>query len=221
MRLIGRSASRPSIRDIGSGRPGLPRVTATFVRAIPPTRLRSRSRSFSQNEPFGEGEVRWTAGERNRKMSAGTVSRAREKRARGHACVRAYVYGPPRVTWMWVRRREQRTTYRPRHGERVKCPLCRADNSRFPYPPRPTPPRPYRLLSPSPLAALPRALITIAGKRTDGRTAARDRTHVRFRVSGTPIAGGERPREREREIGTWKPGTRSGEITAALESCKR
>lgn len=86
--LIGHSASRSSIRDIGNGRPRLQRVTATFVRAIPPTR-RSLSRSPARRE-----------GERNRKMFAGTVSRARE------ACPRSRVRTRLRVEQMWVQHRQ-------------------------------------------------------------------------------------------------------------------
>lgn len=78
--LIEHSASRSSIQDIGSGRTRLRRVTATFVRAIPPTR-RSLLRSLASKRKKGN---------RIKKYQRVPLV-VREKRARGHACVRAYV----------------------------------------------------------------------------------------------------------------------------------
>jgi hypothetical protein len=121
--LIERSASRSSIRDIGSARPRLRRVTTTFVRAIPPTRVRSLPPGSEAGEPR-EGEADGRANGIEKCPRAPLA--VREKRARGHACVRAHVRGPRRHTRVCdVGATTQRaTTYRPR-PERVNV-LCAA-----------------------------------------------------------------------------------------------
>jgi len=66
-------------------------VTTTFVRAIPPTRVRSLSPGSEAGEPR-EGEADGRANGIEKCPRAPLA--VREKRARGHACVRAHVRGP-------------------------------------------------------------------------------------------------------------------------------